>query len=140
MVIVEFIMWVSWAILFLIPQDRIPIHPLAGLFAGLFLFMIGITLMVKAMRALEGFKDPGKLVTDGIYGMIRHPMYLGWMLILLSFPLVFRAAWAFATSMLLSIIIIIWAYADERKLELKYENKYRAYKKKVGMFLPKMRF
>jgi len=134
MTVVEAIMWISWIILSLVPQAIMPLPLLIATLSGPFLLLIGITMFFEAKKELRGFRDPGKLVTTGIYGKVRHPMYLGWMLILLGFPLLFRALLAFIVSIFLSAILVLWAYFEERELELKYGDELRAYRRKVGMF------
>jgi protein-S-isoprenylcysteine O-methyltransferase Ste14 len=138
MTVVEAIMWVSWIILSLVPQATMPLPLSIAILFGPFLFLIGITMFFEAKKELKGFRDPGKLLTTGIYGKVRHPMYLGWMLILLGFPLLFRALLAFIISIFLSAILVLWAYVEERELESKYGDELKAYRRKVGMFTPKL--
>ena len=137
MTVVEAVMWISWVILSLVPQAMMPLPLSFAILFGLFLSLIGIIMFFEAKKELKGFREPGKLVTTGLYGRVRHPMYLGWMLVLLGFPLVFRAVLAFIVSIFLSAILVLWAYVEERELELKYGDELRAYRRKVGMFTPK---
>lgn len=137
MTTVEFMMWISWAITFLIPQDTLPILLPVAVFAGLSVCSVGMFLVATAFRKLRGFRDPGKLVASGVYGIVRHPMYLGWILVLIGFPMAFRAAWGLATSVCLSVVVFIWAYAEEMELGLRYGDEYLAYKEQVGMFIPR---
>jgi len=138
MTVVEAVMWVSWVILSLVPQAMMPLPLSIAILFGLFLSLIGIAMFFEAKKELKGFREPGKLVTTGLYGRVRHPMYLGWMLVLLGFPLVFRAVLAFIVSIFLSAILVLWAYVEERELELKYGDEHRSYRRKVGMFTPKL--
>lgn len=76
------------------------------------------------------------LVTDGVFAHVRHPMYLGTVLmyfafILLAFSLVSLIPWV--------IIIIIYNYLanhEEKELERIFGNDYLEYKKRVSKWIP----
>ncbi len=69
-------------------------------FAGLALMCAGIIIRVIAKQELgEHFavrvtiKKDHKLVTSGIYSLIRHPLYFGILLVYASFPLLLGLWW-----------------------------------------------
>ncbi len=76
----------------------------------------------------------GGLITDGVYGVTRHPLYLGGMLILWSNPEM-RLIDLVVVS-LFSLYFVLGGILEERKLESEFGEDYREYKKSVSMFLP----
>lgn len=82
-------------------------------------------------------KEAHRLVTDGPYRYVRHPLYtalflgyLGTLLALQSWTLV---AWlpAFVAS------YVLFAREEEQIMERGFGEAYRAYRRQAGMFLPK---
>ncbi len=87
-------------------------------------------------RALLGSYKTEKLIQNGVYGIVRHPIYsadivLSWGIFLFwpTIIVLFSIIW-------LNIILFIWMYLEERILIEKFGNDYLEYKKKVPMFLP----
>lgn len=89
-----------------------PFGPIAGV--GCLLFLVGFTLEAVADWQLMRFKaDParhGQLLQDGLYGLCRHPNYLGeimvwWGLGLIAFDLTDRI-WALGGPALLTFFIV----------------------------------
>jgi len=78
-----------------------------------------------------------KLVTGGIYSKIRHPIYLGRILLNLGFLIMFPIV---PMIMIAIVFIIIWCFIavyEEKILIEKFGKRYRKYKKRVPMFIPK---
>ena len=106
---------------------------------GLLSVAAGIYLALKSEAMVFG-RDVGdrKLITTGVYAYVRHPMYLGGLLILLGF--------SFATLSLLSLLV--WAglfifldrMATYEEIDL-YRivgEQYLDYQKRVPKWLPHM--
>ncbi len=78
------------------------------------------------------------LVTSGLYGFVRHPIYLG---ILIS-----RSASAFMVANLLvllptiALLIVLYASIEEEEVILfdRFGDEYREYKKRTPRFIPKL--
>lgn len=90
----------------------------------------GGLLVVLSITALNTNRGKG-LITRGIYGLVRHPMYLGAMLIYLSYS-IFLPHWViFLISMV--IIAIIYAFIREGdSLNInRFGDEYEGYMKKV---------
>ena len=83
---------------------------------------------------------PTKLVTTGIYSVVRHPQYIGLNICFIGWSLVWSAIHCFY---LIPIIIFLnWmqAFLEEKYMLKKYfGDKYAQYKKEVGMFIPHLR-
>jgi protein-S-isoprenylcysteine O-methyltransferase Ste14 len=88
-----------------------------------------------AARVVEGHK----LVTDGPFGVVRHPIYLAMGLLLLS-PVIGFSSWLGAG---LSIILfvagtVMRVRAEEAVLTQEFGGEYAAYKERVPAFLPRL--
>ena len=55
---------------------------------GILLLIIAIGLFMAGKTTVMPTRAPDKLVTEGLYGISRNPMYLGMLLILSGFPLI----------------------------------------------------
>jgi protein-S-isoprenylcysteine O-methyltransferase Ste14 len=76
------------------------------------------------------------LVMDGIYGRTRNPLYLGSTLIYLGLSTAAGSLWAIMLVMPLLWVISVGVIArEERYLERKFGDAYRAYKARVGRWM-----
>jgi protein-S-isoprenylcysteine O-methyltransferase Ste14 len=99
-------------------------------YIGLFLFTAGIFLFILSHIKLKGFEDKGHLVRKGIYSRIRNPMYLGFIIWVIGFPLFMQKPLALLSSIIWITQIILWKVLEERELERKYPD-YKEYKKQT---------
>ncbi|AFM27089.1 methyltransferase family protein [Desulfomonile tiedjei] len=114
----------------------------------LLLAIVGIILLILSfqyigfidflgLRALgtHGNRKRGRdrLITWGIYGWIRHPQFLGGLMLLWARDL---KRTDFVINIVLSAYLIIGAHIEEKRLLAKFGKQYVAYMKKVPRFLP----
>src|SRR5215831_958754 len=79
-----------------------------------------------------------ELVTSGLYGVVRNPIYSGMVVMLLGFVLITPAVWT-ATSFLLALVVLgIQARLEEKHLLELHGATYRAYASTVGRFAPRI--
>ena len=71
-----------------------------------------------------------KVVSTGVYGLIRHPMYLGGILMMLFVPLLLNSKAGLALGALLSLLFCFRILGEEKML-VKGLKGYAAYRKKV---------
>ena len=71
-----------------------------------------------------------KVIDTGLYGVVRHPMYMSTLLLFLSMPLVLGSLISFAVMLVYLPIIALRMRNEEQVLEQGLEG-YRDYKKKV---------
>ena len=71
-----------------------------------------------------------KVIDTGLYGIVRHPMYLSTLLLFLSMPLILGSFISFIIFLVYPFIIVKRINNEEEVLE-KELNGYREYKKKV---------
>lgn len=89
---------------------------------------------VGVKNILKMKSGDGGLSTRGAYGITRHPLYLGGMLILWANPEMRLVD--LVVTVLFSLYFIVGGFLEERKLEEEFGRQYRDYKKNVSMFLP----
>jgi protein-S-isoprenylcysteine O-methyltransferase Ste14 len=76
------------------------------------------------------------LVFGGPYRFTRNPMYLGMALVYLAFALLFDLPWALVLLPLVLVVIQTQVIArEERYLEAKFGEEYRAYRSRVRRWL-----
>ncbi|MFW9979691.1 MAG: methyltransferase family protein, partial [Candidatus Thorarchaeota archaeon] len=80
-----------------------------------------------------------ELITEGLYGKIRHPLYLATILLFLGIMLIYPFPNVIVFALSLSAYTLIGAHFEERKLILHYGEEYLEYKKQVGFIFPKLR-
>ena len=80
---------------------------------GFFITFLVVKENTFASAAIEVSEDQ-KVVSTGLYAIVRHPMYSGGLLIFLGTPLALGSLWGLALSTL-SVIWLIWRLVDEEK-------------------------
>ena len=81
--------------------------------------------------------QPGhSLVTSGVYGVIRHPSYLGLLINSLGWSLAFRSAVGVLLTMLLIPILLSRISAEENLLRAQFGDEYEAYCSHTWRLIP----
>ncbi len=100
------------------------------------LFLSGYALYAEVLRentwlsrTVEISKDQ-KLIDTGLYGLVRHPMYLSTLLLFLSMPLVLASPVSFAIMLFYLPIICVRILNEERMLKTQLTG-YEDYMRKV---------
>lgn len=80
-----------------------------------------------------------RLIMEGSYRLCRHPMFLGYDLMLLAAILLLRSTTALVVSYPL---FLIWSLLvlrrEERVLALRFKDEYRSYQQEVPFLLPRL--
>jgi methanethiol S-methyltransferase len=77
---------------------------------------------------------PPRLVTDGLYRYVRHPLYSAGLVILWLTPVM--TCNLLALDIGLTVYILIGAYFEERKLQREFGATYTEYKSRTPMLIP----
>ena len=94
------------------------------------LFGSGLVLIVLSIATLVSSRDAG-LIEWGIYGIVRHPMYLGAMSLFLSW-IFFLPHWIIVLISSVNIAIVYWSIVQgERQNITKFGDPYRRYIERV---------
>ena len=103
---------------------------------GLVLVAVGLTVMMLVViqnnyAAATVRVEPGqKVISTGLYGLVRHPMYTGNVIMMVGIPVALGSYWglAFVT---LGLIVLVSRIRDEEKLLKDELGGYREYTQKV---------
>jgi protein-S-isoprenylcysteine O-methyltransferase Ste14 len=119
-----------------------------GIGLSVFLLVLGFGIdawIIMTFRRARGtpvpFNPPPKLITTGLYAYVRNPMAIAGLLIgeglgvlLGSLSLIF---------IFVPLLVLLYTFyvkaVEEKELELRFGEEYLEYKKKVPMFIPKLR-
>ena len=89
----------------------------AGVFLGYCLILWVFKENSHASRTIE-VVDGQKVITTGPYSIIRHPMYLGFLVMYLLTPIALGSSWA-EPVFLLYIPILVWRIFSEERVLLR---------------------
>ena len=87
-------------------------------------------------KAAGSVNNIDELITEGAYAVVRHPMYVANIILAWSVFIWQPSYKILAVVIWLMLILVFWAYLEERMLEEKFMEDYRVYKTKVPMFVP----
>jgi protein-S-isoprenylcysteine O-methyltransferase Ste14 len=106
---------------------------------GYAFILSGLFLLIEGWRQVYRARREGRLATDGLYGVVRHPQYLG------IFLALFGQLIHWPTVLTLALFpAIIWVYIrlarkGEAEMIERFGDEYRAYQRRVPMFFPHLR-
>jgi protein-S-isoprenylcysteine O-methyltransferase Ste14 len=104
-------------------------------------FLVILAACVRQTGTAEflGIKERAKtprLVTDGWYRVVRHPLYLFSLLFLLSNPVI-SGHWL-ALTVVSAVYFLVGALLEEKRLLLEFGSEYMAYKRAVPFMIPRI--
>ena len=126
-----------WALL----MDRLGILPLQS---GVYLVMtLSVTLIVAGLIIVTiGWRRiylcRGGLVTDGIYGYVRHPQYIGFFLVIIGFLIQWPTLLTLIMAPILLVMYARLARREEKQMIALFGEDYKRYMARVGAFVPKL--
>ncbi len=126
--ITMFFFWFTWFSMSFFDPIRMDISSWFTC-TGLTMFTFGVVFVVLSHIKIKGFES-GKLIRKGIYSKFRHPMYLGFILWIIGFPLFMKAFITLLSSVLWIPQILYWKIYEEKEMEKKYDD-YKDYKKET---------
>jgi protein-S-isoprenylcysteine O-methyltransferase Ste14 len=102
---------------------------------GTLLLLSGLLDLGRSLTPLPYPRRDGQLVEDGIYGIVRHPLYSGLILLTLAW-IVFSLSWShLLCAIALAILLNAKTTQEEQWLLEKYPG-YASYRQRVKKFIP----
>lgn len=98
--------------------------------------MIGVRSVIRLFRAQAPKPEP--LKTPHVYRLVRHPLYLGMLLVFWLTPCMTHDHLFFAEVM--TAYMLVGMHFEERDLVALYGDEYRRYQREVPMIVPFLRF
>jgi len=106
-------------------------------------FLIGAWLGIEGveqttLKVAETHRTE-KIVTSGVYSIVRHPQYLGGLLTHVGISFLLSAWLSLLFTPLVVVLLYIVSRKEEEELIKEFGKEYEDYKKKVPMFIPRSR-
>ena len=98
---------------------------------------VGITLVIYGWK--EIYQAKGKLVTTGLYARIRHPQYVGFLLITLGLNIQWLTIITFALWPILALLYYRLTKTEDLEVESKFGDEFKEYKQDVPAFFPRLK-
>ena len=95
---------------------------------------VGILLVIYGWKQI--YQAKGKLVTTGLYSWIRHPQYVGFLLITLGLCVQWLTILTLALWPVLALLYYRLSKTEDREVEAQFGEEFRGYKQKVPGFIP----
>jgi protein-S-isoprenylcysteine O-methyltransferase Ste14 len=119
------------------PVDRgLTVTAIALICAAIIVSQVAIKTLGKFFDCLT-IKSDHHLVTEGIYSLIRHPIYTSYILLFLGFCIMLQSLWG---SGLLLIVCVVWfgnrIAIEEQMLEERFGEEYQSYCQQTKRLFP----
>src|SRR5688500_3414520 len=97
----------------------------------------GLALVVAAWRERGpgSLEEPAALVTTGLHGISRNPMYVGCTVAQLGLAGVARNGWMLAATPVSAVLLHRWVLREERWLGERFGTEYDTYRARVPRYL-----
>ena len=97
----------------------------------------GFILLSSAWRVLYAAQREHKLATNGPYAHVRHPQYVGFVLIMLGFLLQWPTLITLVMFPILATMYVRLARREEQEVLAEFGEKYRRYAAAIPAFFPR---
>jgi methanethiol S-methyltransferase len=97
----------------------------------------GFWIIAASWRVLYDAQERRTLATTGPYSFVRHPQYVGFILVLLGFFVQWPTLLTLAMFPVLVIMYVKLARSEEREALASFGDAYRSYMMEVPAFLPR---
>ena len=110
---------------------------------GVFLYLTGgafriwpIFVLGRRFSGLVAIQPGHELVTDGVYRIIRHPSYLGMLILMFGWALSFRSGVGVILAALIIPPILARIRSEEALLRTQFGERYEAYCRRTSRLIP----
>jgi protein-S-isoprenylcysteine O-methyltransferase Ste14 len=101
-----------------------------------YVVITGYLLLKRKGKPDNNFENTSLLVKSGIYGYIRHPLYLSIVLLGTGIMLKDMKPVQLCLGVITLIAVFITARIEEKEMIAKFGDEYRLYMKETKMFIP----
>ena len=109
----------------------------AEMMIGYAFITIGLMLIIRGWVKI--YFDGHRLLTDGVYGVVRHPQYAGIFLAVFGQLVHWPTIPTLALAPLIVFAYVRLARREERRMVERFGEAYIAYRRQVPMFFPRWR-
>lgn len=145
-------LWVSPQPRFAVPilPTRLVELPVLGFSCTLFHLAVSIPLLLlgswfgiggvreTSVRVAETHR-PTKVITGGVYSVVRHPQYFGALVAHIGMSFLFSALFSLIVTPVMIAIVFVISKKEEAELIREFGEKYQDYQEKVPMLIPRLR-
>jgi len=115
--------------------------PILHLIISLPIIVLGAWIAIRGVRAIrlevaETHCTPKRLETTGVYSIVRHPQYLGWILAHVGISILLSVWYSILFTPILILLIYQISKKEEDELIREFGKEYKDYQKKVPMLIP----
>jgi protein-S-isoprenylcysteine O-methyltransferase Ste14 len=104
--------------------------------AGGILRLAPVFVLGRRFSGLVAIQPEHRLVSGGLYGIIRHPSYLGLFVLMLGWGLAFRSGVGVVIAVLSLAVLLARVRAEERLLSETFGAEYDAYRARTWRLIP----
>ena len=116
-----------------IPWNLIGLLPIV---LGVAMNLIADNAYKRYQTTVKPFQESHALIADGVYRLSRHPMYLGFVLVLIGVSLLLGSFSPYIVVIVFAILMdIVFIRVEESMLEGKFQQEWKDYKSKVRRWI-----
>ena len=104
--------------------------------AGGILRLAPVFVLGRRFSGLVAIQPEHRLVTNGLYGVIRHPSYLGLFVSVLGWALAFRSGVGVIIAVMMLVVLLARIKSEERLLSETFGAEYDAYRARTWRLIP----
>ena len=126
-----------WPTVCLIPWPP----PAVFVTVGILLLMIGVPMWLIAMRAVMRAYNSDRLVTSGVFSLVRHPVYSAWIVFNIPAIALLCRSWPLLLAPLVAYVVFkLSIRTEDEYLEQRFGQEYRDYRARVNELIPIPKF
>ena len=140
LILLPFIIFFSLLHFIYYPLFILPVQHIWMIIIGIALNIIGFAIYLKSIKVINKAFANEQLLTTGVYGHMRHPLYSAFILFIIpGIAFLFNSWILFFIPITYYLIFRILIKEEEDYCLNKFGEKYTHYKKKVFAIFPKLR-
>ncbi|MHA1581477.1 MAG: methyltransferase family protein [Candidatus Baldrarchaeia archaeon] len=158
-IISGWLFFLFWIGVWISPQPRFTVPILQSIVIGLPAVSLKVPLLhlvifapffvLGAWFGISGVKEvtlrvaethrTDKIITKGVYSVVRHPQYLGGLLAHVGISFLLSSLYSLLSTPLIAVIVYLISWKEEKELTREFGEEYEKYRKNVPMFIPRLR-